>query len=103
MQAQLKHACVIMCYKFSVTHAPYEIAGKRKRWDAIKHLLIAKALREAFNNDTSGRCGCSSTSTINTATIDAACGLYFAPKLKEFLYVASAKFKIVYKMMNKFH
>lgn len=74
--------------------APYEIAGKRKRWDTIKHLLIAKALREAFCNNASGCCG-SSTITINTATIDAVCGFDFTPKLKEFLYVVSVKLTII--------
>lgn len=84
-------ACVIrMCNKLQ-SDAPFEFAGKRKRWDAsAEHLLIAKALREALDNNTIGF-SCCSTIAANGATIDAACGLHFAPKLKEFLYVASAK------------
>lgn len=68
---------------------PFKIAGKRKRRDAGEHLLIAKALWEAFDNNASGRCSTSSIPT-DGAPIDAACGFKLAPKLKEFLHVVSA-------------
>lgn len=76
--------CVCVC-----VDSPFEITGKRKWRNAGEHLLIAKSLWEAFDNDASGRCSSSSISA-DGASIDAACRLNFAPKLKEFLYVVSA-------------
>lgn len=79
-------ACVFVCL---FVHSPFEITGKRKWRNAGEHLLIAKSLGEAFDNDASGRCSTSSISA-DGASINAACRLNFAPKLKEFLHVVSA-------------
>lgn len=80
------HVCVSVCV---FVHSPFEITGKRKWRNAGEHLLIAKSLGEAFDNDASGRCSSSSISA-DRASINAARRLNFAPKLKEFLHVVSA-------------
>lgn len=85
-----KHAVACQCACVCLfVHSPFEITGKRKWRNAGEHLLIAKSLGEAFDNDASGRCSTSSISA-DGASINAACRLNFAPKLKEFLHVVSA-------------
>lgn len=87
---QYKHTVTCLCVCVCVfVHSPFEITGKRKWRNAGEHLLIAKSLGEAFDNDASGRCSSSSISA-DGASINAACRLNFAPKLKEFLHVVSA-------------